>query len=620
MAGSAVKSNVILPERYGDIVNKLLTTRQFETLTIADTSKLTLYAVRLAELIDIVMGSRPSTGDKRAAFDDAVRVLGKGNKDTALDTLTKAHAETFKALFSLVQKGGELGQYGAYLNKYFAKITKGIAMGEDDYANYSDAQTAIAGLRSKTLNLKVLIATPTPTTVTVGSNPVQNLAVYLRDIGPVRLVTKKGQREANFILGTPGSEALLMFGETQSSYPNSQAFADAYLNAWSVRDSTDKQGRMTAGTRLADALGRITNTNITGNQNFQDALTLLRAGDIKGAFEKLQSITTLGAAINSLDGRIHTVSVRNKAVAVARAGVAAKFVFRKNWEKFQSTILDGPTGWHQPRVLAVLVGVYYEYLALSGLYQQKQLSLGQETLISQKTLKGAGHVVGFTPQLVMGTAFKDNPLLFTFYCDFGYQQFKVGTNVPTAEGQKWVGAKQETAYMGAWGVQIDRLPGRKGVSPVRIASLGLGSVGDAQNPFVHMITEINYGARTSRFDIKTELTTQYAYWLKTHQVKLGMVPAKMTFKVGKGINLTLGPEFVSNTIIGKDGKLAGYEFTGAAALGLRIERDAADVGLYLKGGYQYGKTVRGEEVASPSSPFVGLQLVITPRTKQLGRR
>ena len=621
MGGPVTKTKVSIPEKYGDIVNKLLTKQNLANVPVSDTSKLTLYCVRLAELVDIVRGSRPSSGTKRAAYDAAVRVLGKGTKYTAYDKLTTAHAEAFKALYALVQKGGEIGKYGVYLNKYFIKIIPNVLKGYDDYANYATAQTAIAGLKGKTLNLKLLLAAPAGKEKQYGGLYTERLTVSRRDIGPVRLITRKGEKGVDFVLGTPGTEAILMFGETQSNYPNATAFANAYLAALSAKDSTNKQDRVNAGTTLANALGNITNTNITSNQNFQDALALLRAGDIKGALEKLSGITTLGAAINSIDGRIHTVTVRNKAVTIAQGKVTARFVFRKNWERFKNDIAGGAKGWHQPRVLAVLVGMYYEYLALVGRYKELRLQGGQQTLVSSQRLKGTGHVVGATPQLVMGTVYNGNPLLFTFYVDFGYQQYKVGKNIETPTGPKWVGAKQKTAYLGAWGVQIDRLPPREGPAPVRIASLGVGSVGDAKNPFAYMVTEFNYpGRHAEKWDIKTELTTQYAYWLRSHQVKLGLVPAKMKFRVGKGVDLTISPEFVSNTIIGGKGELLGYEFTGSGALGLNIRRDRADVSIRLKGGYQYGRTIRGEQIASPSSPFVGLEIVITPRTRHLGTR
>ncbi|MCI0504401.1 hypothetical protein L0Y65_06895 [Candidatus Micrarchaeota archaeon] len=576
-------------------------------------------SVVIAEILQIVRGSRPPEGDaRRAVYDAAVATLGEGSgRDAAIAYLTRSHVASISRLHGLVAGGESMGENAGRVEMMLSPIDAGIGAGGVQYIPYEAIGNEVSTLlRVARGGQAVAVPTATDTSTTV--RPLPLIETPLRDLGPIHLLSSAAEESVVALNATSTPALNSMFGGESIAQASMNALANAY--ATMANHSNDLAAQQAAAQALHSALSAIPSTkeiwNGTVHPHFNAAMQALARGDLRTGLSELSQEPSFNAVYGQMNN-LYIITVNQRAVSVLRAGVTTRYEFTENQDAFTAFIRGSANNSFEPRVLWLGLGLHYERLLLSGQLHQLAVtpgtggSPGTVTETRRQRVQGTGDVFTATPQLAVGFSAWSNPVELIIHCSVGYQSYSVGADVPTqGGGTQRLETNVSAAYGGPWGAQIN-FPGREGQRMmVRMSSVSLGMVGNPVdlNAYANVSFEGRwYEGNTLR--IRSEATLGYQHFLQQHGSMLDIRPADFTFQVNPQWSLFFGPGFRYTTRYDSSGEELYHTLDGYGAFGFRFDRG---VSVDIRGGY-LGEVGGREEERIPSTPYGSLNITLTPQ-------
>lgn len=500
--------------------------------------------LRMNEVLQLLQGSRPAEGQpRRALYDTAVQELGGGNRDEAMSSLTMAMAASIANLRRLVTTPSDISAQRAELTTMFNSINAGLLEGSPDYVTFEPMGNDIAALLRVAGGGPVearIAARDQPTT----TEPLPLIQMRLHDLGPIHLLTSSRDESVVTVNAASTPELDLMLGGRESALELANSIANGYAE---LANHPDDQARLgTAGERLYDALNSIPEgRRIRDSAGYRAAMTALSGCasgglcNVRVALQALSEETQFNTLFNQLNN-MFTISVNQRAVAIMRAGVTVRYQFDDNMDAFQEYVRGSRQGRFEPRFLGVAIGLFYEYLAMSGQLQQLRLQPGGGyTREGGQALTGTGHAMTIQPSASIGFSMWSRPVEVVLHASAGYRQWQIGANIPLTDGStERVTVGDSGGFMGLWGAEV-RLPGREGQRwRIRIERVGAGVV-EATNPMAY-VTISGRIVEGDTVRLRSFITPQYSYFLGQHRIGAELRPADLTWQIDRDWSLRAG--------------------------------------------------------------------------------
>ncbi len=549
---------------------------------------------RLFDVLAVLYGNTPAEGSKnRSIYDGAISAYG--DLDKAKSTLERMH------IASLIKISGLLDKFPEDERKPFAemlsKIESGVNRGDERYLAY-EAQLSLVTRLLDGVNKKSSAASGSLTEedVVAGKENLQIITPKLTDLGPVTLVSKSNTEAVHVLGANPSPTQKSMFGGEANARNAIAQLASAYNTLFSKPN--DAAAQKAAASALYAAFNNVPqNKEVWKHDSFKQAMDKLKNGDLKGGLELLSKDPSFNSLYQSLN-QVYTVLVSQRAIAVMRAGTSVRYEFDDNMQSFNEFLRSGTDDRFFPRLLYAGVGLYWEYLNMSGELQQLQITKTQTSVVSRQQLTGTGQTVGATGQLAAGTSVWNQPLEVVLHCSAGYREWEMGKDVKMLDGttQK-ISVGDKGAFLGIWGVEV-RSPGREGdKARIRVENAGLANVG-LTNPLAYVTVSGNWFEGNS-VRIHSYVTPTASYFLQQFRTGAELKPVDITVK-GKRGSLVVSPSVSYERNLGTDVNT----WRGALNLGYRFTSGAA---IELNAGV-LGETGGAEGSRLPVTPYGGLNL------------
>ena len=560
-------------------------------------------ALSMQSILAILKGPRPPASDsKRAVYDQAVKLLGEGDTVEAIAYVQRAQMGIFSNIFKKMASGEDVGDRGPKLISLLQTV-------DLESGNYK--RNTIEKLRGK-LGGEELAPSPDETERRIGSEPIQTVEVPLFDLGAIHLLSKTADEVRVAFNATSSPELNNIFGNSSTNASQAiNAIANGYATL--INSPNDLSAQQAAAKSIFNSLSTIPKTkdmwNASLHPDFAKAMGYFQAGALKSGLDSLSQETSFSTLYDQLNN-LYVVSINQRAIAVMRAGTTVRYNFDKNMEAFSDFMQGTREKIFEPRILYLGVGLYYEYLAMSGQLTQLTVTPGSTTPIGKgKTtpLTGTGNVFTVNPQIGIGTSAWGNPIEIVLHASTGYEKYALGTNIQMNDGtMQKVNIEGNGAYIGLWGVEM-RTPGKEGKRrTIRMERFGAGAVGTPSNPLAYVTFSGNW-RETSRMRIQSFMTPQYSYFLSQHRAGGDMRPMDMTLQLNPKWSLNVGPGIRYDYNFGNENHT--MEFYGTA--GFRFSRGLE---LDLKAGYMMEKGgAKGAGERLPSTPFGSVNLTLTPK-------
>ena len=359
--------------------------------------------LKIDELLQLMRSPRPKEGDPmREVYDTLLTTLeekeGVKGTEEAVTYLENSFSGAIQNLHRRASKPKDMGVYEADVRRLLGKIKTGLRENNPDYEAYKpiwNDVNALWRLSEGVLGAPIIARTDIPTAAE--ALPIE---LMIEDMGPVQLLSSK-KNESVVMLNadtTPMLDRLCGGKEVAQNLANKTGNAYATLT-----NHPDDPGMISrASDELLIALSQLPEgKEMRESAGYNDAIDLLSgcasAGCLRSALEMLSKETAFNTLFNEMNN-MYIVSVDQRAVAVFRAGVTVRYQFDKNVGVFREYLEGSRTGGFSPRLLSLALGLYYEYLNLSGQLQELQFERGPEgevilTEAERKKLTGAGHAL-----------------------------------------------------------------------------------------------------------------------------------------------------------------------------------------------------------------------------------
>ncbi len=580
-------------------------------------------SLRIAQIHQVLLGGRPAESDPmRRVYDQAIVRLGEGEgREGALGYAQRALVASLQRLQELQpQDAAALGDNATAFRTMLQRISRGASADEEGYSEFASHLAMLTALLGVTEGVSTDAQTgPREVDEAARATALPIIEVPMHDLGNITLLSRGSQESVVAINATPGLEMSAIFGDQAAAQAGVNAIANGY--AVLANHPNDAAALRTAATALFNALSAIpSEREIWQRPGFQDAMRKLQSGDLSGGLQSLAGESTLNSIFQSLNN-LYVISVNQRAVAIFRAGVTVRYEFDQNMQAFQEYMRGTRHGGFEPRFIWTSLGLYYEYLAMSGQLQQLQVDPQTQELrtVGRTRLSGTGHSVGLRPEIAIGTGVGGESWAVPMEIVIGatvipHQEWSMSGQVAMTDGStETLEVGDSGAMLGLTSVEV-RFPGQEGNRGiVRLSRVGLGVVptleqapggdttGVLMNPLAYITMEGNW-MEGNRVRLQSTITPQYSYFLRQHRVGGDIRPLNLSVYAGEegqhrffaGPGLRYDYNF-GNTV---------HTFEGYLGLGYSYRRMFQ---VDLRGGY-LGE-VGGEEVDRlPGTPFGGLNL------------
>lgn len=562
-------------------VNDLSTiVRAGNVLSAPTTEQQAANITNLYQIIQFVSGPKPPEKEaaKRQAYVAAIQALGKqegaaeGSKDIAVKALQDALSGAIFNLYQMVLKAQEAEQElgigkGAreVLDRTLAAIHAGFKEGKAEFAPYAQNAEVIPDIRVALVGAKTTTEVGKKETV-VTAQPIKRIELLTHDLGPVRLLS--GTKE-NTAVTINGDASPLLVAELNGSRTLAQDVVNDMANCYATLTNFPNNASKykESATALYESLNQIPKDNeIWGNTDFTQAMAMLQNGNLADGLKKLSDASSALAGLYTSMSNLYVVSVSQRAVSVARAGVVNRFVFEDNnkaWAEFVAAARNKEKGEElkfDPHPLWVSLAFNYEQLLLSGQLTQLKPKMATDAdgnLVVQRdasgnviferavaAAEGRGDVFSIRPQMAFGLNSWGSPVEMIVHCDLNWQKWALSKEIEMADGTKQKlelkgPAKDQQVSIGLWGVEfrplaMETFPGKGGnKSGVRLAvdRIGGGMVGLA-NPLGY-ITLSGTWMENSRLRLQSYITPQYSYFLEQHRIGAEILPLDLSIQFHK---------------------------------------------------------------------------------------
>jgi hypothetical protein len=578
----------------------------------------------MAQILDILHGDRPPEGDpRRRVYDEAVRVLGDGNRNTAINVLTNATRGSIIHLHEQVSGGGRVSdEHGPRLEEFLARVDQGIGRGEARYAEFEPAGSEITALLRQ-LRGGALREAPRAEDQATGRRQLPLIEMPLFDPGPVRLISASRDRSVVALGAQATPTTTSLFGGEQVATSAMTALGNAYATL--ANHPNDLGAQQDAARALHQALSQIPSNkeiwNSSVHPHFAAAMNHLAAGNLQAGLGELSQETAFNAVYNALNN-LYVIEVNQQAISIMRAGVTVRYEFERNMEAFTEFIRGSREGNFQPRLLWLGMGMHYEYLLTSGILRRFQVTPGAGgaaggiTETERRRVTGTGHIVSFQPQLAFGFSAWGQPIEAVVHADLGYQRVEMGADVDVSGRRERLDILQEGVFVGAIGTDVF-LRSREGRQAIiTVPRIGAGVVAPQQGPnFYFNFTASGNWLEGNTMRLQTQITPHYEYFLEQHRLGMEIRPAETAIQLSDNVTLFFGPGF-DYTAIGLQRPGEGGDVThrlyGFGRIGLGVGQGGRAFQVDLRGGY-VGELGGREEERIPSSPTFGLNITLTPQ-------
>jgi hypothetical protein len=577
--------------------------------------------LKIWEILRIVQGDRPpETSRNRKVYDAAIAKLGEeGGRDGALTYLQRALIGSLQRLQELKPEGPEdLGDNAAPLRNMLEQVNKGAAADKEGFDVIAPHLSLITALLGVTEGVPTDAQSgPRETDTAARAQPLPIIEMPVHDLGPIHLLSRSDTESVVAVNADAGPTTIALFGSQEQAQTAVNAIAGGYATL--ANHPNDAARQREAATALFNALSAIPNEReIWSSASFQDAMRRLEAGDLEGGLQALSTETSLNSVFQSLNN-MYVVSVNQRAVAIFRAGVTVRYEFDQNMQAFQEYMRGSRKKGFEPRFIWLALGMYYEYLAMSGQLQQLQVNAqtGELNTIGTQKLQGSGHVISLKPEVAIGTGVGGEswaqPIEIVLHSTIiPYEKWSIEGNVAMEDGStQRLEIGDEGAMIGLTGIEV-RFPGQEGERGiVRLSRVGAGVVPTVQqqggetsvlaNPLAYLTVEGNW-LEGNKVRLQTLVTPQYAYFLRQHQAGGDIQPLNTAIYAGEEgkhrFNFGLGFRYeysMGNQVHTMEGYgTFGYAYRRTMEIGLR-------------GGYI--TEAGGDEMSHiPDSPFGSLNL------------
>ncbi|MBN1170157.1 hypothetical protein JXA56_03970 [Candidatus Micrarchaeota archaeon] len=572
--------------------------------------------LKIWQVLRIVSGPKPAaSSNNRAIYDRAVDLLGAGDRDAAIVSLSAALNDSLEKTEKLAPKSkSDFGDRATAFEKMLRQIDAGAnADKEKLYSGLRPARGSITAL------IRVFEGAPVATTARTQDAPTTSEAIPIvvppmHDLGPIILVDSGKKDSVVTINGQPPAAFLTLFSSQEDAQGAVNAIASAY--ATRANHPNDQDAHRTAAQRLHTALSRVPDSReVWQSPNFQAAMRALQAGDLDSGLRELLNDPRFNAAMNDLSN-LYVISVSQRAVSVMRAGLTIRYEFDQNLQAFEEFRRGTKKGVFQPQVIWLALALEYSYYVMNGQLSQLRPvqgasgELGLER-VGGRPLRGSGHRLGITPQIAVGTSFWGQPTEIILHATAGYDQSKIQATIQNENGTtERLSTGGQGMFIGLIGTEV-RFRGKEGdINTVRVENIGGGIVPtgildrDATpraNPLGYITFSGNW-AESNKLTLRTLLTPQYSYFLEEHRAGAQLKPVDLTMQAHPDWTLYGGPSFRYEYNI--NGKVSTYDV--GASLGLRYKRKGA---LELGTGYVFEKG-GDESQRIPSTVYGSVNLTL----------
>lgn len=584
--------------------------------------------LKIDELLQLMRGTRPKEGDPmRKVYDTLLTTLekneGVSGKDDVIKYVENSLSGAIRNLRRRAAKPEDMGAHKSDVHKLLNRIRNGMKGNKPDYEAYKPIwndvnllwRTSREGFRPP-----VVARTDIPT----AAEAVPLIELMVEDLGPVQLLSSKKDETVAMLNAdtTPILDRLCGGKEIAQNLVNKTGSAYATLS----NHSDDPDMIRKAADELRDALGQLPEgREMRESAGYNTAMELLSgcasAECLRAALEALSKETAFNTLFSEMNN-MYIVSVDQRAIAIMRMGVTVRYQFDKNVAAFQEYREGSRKGGFSPRLLSLALGLYFEYLNLSGQLQElmfERAAGGEITLneVERKKLTGEGFSLLARPAMSLGTSAWDNPMVVVIHATFGYRQWELGTDVPMEDGTtRRISVGDEGAVIGFLGTEF-QFPGKTGERAIiRLESIGFGLAGaggfeELLNPLAYL-TVSGRLYKDKKLELGVFLRPEYGYILKHHTVGARLTPA-LTYQVSKKLGIRgaagfsyqfiIRPEHKEKEVALPTEKSHIYEAFGE--LGLKYTEA-------LKFKLRAGYIGSPEELLVPSGPTISLEAEITP--------
>lgn len=579
-------------------------------------------SLRIGMIHEVLLGDRPAEGDPmRRVYDQAIARLGEGaGREGAIGFAQRALLASLQRLAELQPADQEaLGTNAAAFRTLLQRLNRGAAADQEGYDEFVPHLSMLTSLLGVTEGVSAdAQAGPREVDQAARATALPIIEMPMHDLGNITLLSRGSQESVVAINATPGPTTTALFGSESAAQAGVSAIANGYATL--ANHPNDAQRQREAATALFNALSAIpSEREIWQRPGFQDAMRKLQSGDLSGGLQSLAGESSLNSIFQSLNN-LYVISVNQRAVAIFRAGVTVRYEFDENMQAFQEYMRGTRHGGFEPRFIWTALGMYYEYLAMSGQLQQLQVNPqnNQLTTVGRQRLTGTGHSVSLRPEIAIGTGIGGDNWATPMEIVIGatvipYQTWSMSGQVQTDSGTETLEVGDEGAMLGLTSVEV-RFPGQEGRrGTVRLARVGVGVVptleqdaagetsGVLANPLAYITLEGNW-LEGNRVRLQSLVTPQYSYFLRQHRVGADIRPLNLSVYAGEEgqHRFFVGPGLRYDYNFGN----SVHTFEGFLGAGYSYRRMFQ---LDLRGGY-LGE-VGGEEVDRlPGTPFGGLNM------------
>jgi hypothetical protein len=580
-------------------------------------------SLRIWQIHQVVMGERPAEGDPmRRVYDQAIARLGEGEgRNAAIGYLQRALVASLQRLQELQpQDTAALGDNAAACRTMLQRLNRGAAADETGYDEFVPHLSMLTSLLGVTEGVAADAQVgPREVDQAARATALPIIEMPMHDLGNITLLSRGSSESVVAINATPGPTTTALFGDAATAQAGVNAIANGY--AVLANHPNDAAAQRAAATALFNALSAIpSGREIWERPGFQDAMRKLQSGDLSGGLQSLAGESSLNSVFQSLNN-LYVISVNQRAVAIMRAGVTVRYEFDENMQAFQEYMRGTRHGGFEPRFIWTALGMYYEYLAMSGQLQQLQVDPATSELrtVGRQRLTGSGHSVGLRPEIAIGTGVGGENWSTPMEIVIGatvipYQQWSMSGNVAMTDGStETLEVGDEGAMLGLTSVEV-RFPGQEGNrGTVRLSRVGVGVVptleqdaagetsGVLMNPLAYITMEGNW-MEGNRVRLQSTITPQYSYFLRQHRVGADIRPLNLSVYSGEEgqHRFFVGPGLRYDYNFGNQ----VHTFEGYLGAGYSYRRQFQ---IDLRGGY-LGEAGGNEVDRLPGTPFGGLNM------------
>jgi hypothetical protein len=504
------------------------------------------------QLLDILRTppAAPASGQtatpERQAYDSAVSLFG--NSGAAVSAVETALVRGIQNLSQVAQSRESMGTDAGALESRLQQVNREIGNLEASPRMEGTGNTVTCVLRMMQGGTVCTEATSprTEDRATVApALPIIEMLPY--DFGSQIFLS--GFNQGRFIMADPQTapEINLIFGSPSLAQDALLAWRDALEVI--TNSPSDAGAQATAAHALHNALSQIPRErDIWNSAAFNEAMTALNRGDLRGGLSALNRETTLNGVWSAL-GNLNQLQLSQRAVARIRAGFLLRFPDGTNPDEFLAFRRGTEGRAYAWDVLSYSIGANYTNMLMSGRLQTYNLDVNSFRLTPAgpaRAVQGEGHAVDGQAGITFGGTMFHDPVETTLSARLGYLWWNIST---TDQNQRPLEAKDGTLY-GMLNFDVARVGYEGRNSAFRLSRWGLGIYN--LNPYAYFtLTGRSFEGNNMR--IEHHLTPQYLmFWGRRqdgmsedlffqHRVAADLRPLDFTIQQGSGLTWYAGP-------------------------------------------------------------------------------